>query len=135
MAVLKTSAPNGLPLRGSSKRVLPPGTNEATFGKVCDAVAEIIGEDNVSRTHEHGGLEGPHGEKWYGDHYEMRGAGRNTPAGAFRPATVEEIQGIMEIANEHKIPLWVFSRGKNLGWVNFRLTILKYWFHKELTLR
>ena len=121
MAALTTPAPNGLPPRGPSERVLPPGIDEAAFDKACDAVATIIGEENVSRTHEHGGLEGPRGEKWYGDHYEMRGEGRNTPAGAFRPATVEEIQRIMEIANEHKIPLWVFSRGKNLGYVNFFL--------------
>lgn len=109
--------PNNLPLRSAEARVLPPGLNEAAFAKACDEVAKVIGEDNVSRNHKYGGLDGPHGELWYGDHYEMRGAGRNTPAGAFRPETVEEIQHIMKVANEYNIPLWVFSRGKNLGYV------------------
>lgn len=105
-----------LPLRSTDARVLPPGLDEVTFDKACDAVAKFIGEENVSRTHKYGGLDGPLGGNWYGDHYEMRGAGRNTPAGAFRPKNVEEIQHIMKIANEFNIPLWVFSRGKNLGY-------------------
>ena len=96
-------------------RILPRGLDEATFDKACDAVAKVVGEGNVSRTHEYGGLDGPRGGNWYGDHYEMRGEGRNTPAGAFRPETVEEIQQILKIANEYNIALWVFSRGKNLG--------------------
>lgn len=38
------------------------------------------------------------------------------PAGAVAPATVEEIQGIVRIARENKVPLWPISRGKNLGY-------------------
>ncbi|KPH62551.1 FAD-binding oxidoreductase [Novosphingobium sp. ST904] len=38
------------------------------------------------------------------------------PAGAVAPATVEEIQAVMRIAREHRIPLWPISRGKNLGY-------------------
>jgi hypothetical protein len=110
-------APHALPSQDAKQRVLPAGLDEAAFNNVCDLVANVIGEQNVSRTHESGGPEGPGGATWYGDHYEMRGAGRNTPAGAFRPQTIEEIQHIMKIANEHNVPLWVFSRGKNLGQV------------------
>jgi hypothetical protein len=96
-------------------RVIPPGIDEIILNNAFDAVAQAIGEENVSRNHEYGGLEGPNGELWYGDHYEMRASGRNTPAGAFRPKTVEEIQDILKIANKFHIPLWVISRGKNLG--------------------
>jgi hypothetical protein len=105
------------PLEKEQARILPAGIDEETFNKAIDAVGEIIGEQNVSRTHQHGCLAGPQGEEWYGDHYEMRGPGRNTPSGAFRPKTAEEIQHIVKIANEYGIPLWVFSRGKNLGLV------------------
>lgn len=111
------SGPEPLPFKETTARVLPPGLDEAAFERACDAVSKVIGEDNVSRTHECGGLDGPHGERWYGDHYEMRGTGRNTPAGAFRPGNVEEIQHVLKIANEYNLPLWVFSRGKNLGYV------------------
>ncbi|KAI1625283.1 hypothetical protein EDD37DRAFT_680453 [Exophiala viscosa] len=79
---------DGQPTReNENSRVLPAGIDSDTFDKAFDAVALVIGEENVTRTHEYGGLEGPQGEKWYGDHYEMRGAGRNTPSGAFRPKT------------------------------------------------
>ncbi|MCJ2181808.1 FAD-binding oxidoreductase [Novosphingobium sp. 1949] len=38
------------------------------------------------------------------------------PAGALAPETVEEIQALVRIAAEHKVPLWPISRGKNLGY-------------------
>jgi len=31
------------------------------------------------------------------------------------PASVEEVQEVLKIANEFDIPVWTFSRGKNLG--------------------
>ena len=33
------------------------------------------------------------------------------------PANVEEVQKLVVIANEYKIPFWINSTGKN--WVNF----------------
>lgn len=33
------------------------------------------------------------------------------------PRSVEQVQGVIKIAREFKIPLWTFSRGKNLGYV------------------
>lgn len=38
------------------------------------------------------------------------------PAAAVRPETVEQVQALVRIANENKIPLWVVSTGKNLGY-------------------
>ena len=38
------------------------------------------------------------------------------PAGAIAPTSVEQIQGILRIAKQHKVPLWPISRGKNLGY-------------------
>ncbi|KAF4769137.1 hypothetical protein HAV15_008464 [Penicillium sp. str.  len=45
------------------------------------------------------------------DVLEKRGS-----ACAVRPTTVEEIKKILAIANEYKLPLWIVSRGKNLGY-------------------
>lgn len=45
------------------------------------------------------------------DEKEKRGS-----ACAVRPTTVEEIKKILAIANEYKLPLWIVSRGKNLGY-------------------
>jgi 4-cresol dehydrogenase (hydroxylating) len=38
------------------------------------------------------------------------------PAGAVAPDTVEQIQAIVRVAREHKVPLWPISRGKNFGY-------------------
>jgi len=103
------------PSGGLTRCVLPPGLDDKAWHKICDLVGDVIGQDNVSRTYESGALPGPQGETYYSDFYEMRGEGRNTPAGAFRPKTVEDIQHIFKVANEYNVPLWVFSRGKNLG--------------------
>lgn len=108
------------PSGGLTQCVYPPGFDHETWQTVCDLVGDVIGQENVSRTYESGALAGPQGETYYGDFYEMRGEGRNTPAGAFRPKTVEDIQHIFNVANEYNVPLWVFSRGKNLGQVRVR---------------
>ncbi len=41
---------------------------------------------------------------------------RHHPAGAIAPETVEEVQAAVRIANQFLLPLWPFSRGKNLGY-------------------
>lgn len=33
----------------------------------------------------------------------------------FSPSSAEEVQAIVGIANAYRLPLWVVSRGKNLG--------------------
>lgn len=34
----------------------------------------------------------------------------------FSPSSVEEIQAVLKIANEHCVQLWVCSQGKNFGY-------------------
>jgi FAD/FMN-containing dehydrogenase len=48
--------------------------------------------------------------------YEAEGK-RKMPSAAVRPKNVEELRGVMKISNEYSIPVWTFSRGKNLGYV------------------
>lgn len=38
------------------------------------------------------------------------------PAGAVAPDTVEEIQAVLRIANEYRLPVFPIARGKNLGY-------------------
>lgn len=38
------------------------------------------------------------------------------PAGAVAPETVEEVQAVMRVANEHRLPVFPIARGKNLGY-------------------
>jgi 4-cresol dehydrogenase (hydroxylating) flavoprotein subunit len=41
---------------------------------------------------------------------------RHVPVGAVAPATVEEVQELVKIANKYKQPLWTVSTGKNMGY-------------------
>ena len=52
------------------------------------------------------------------EHYGRDWTRRWTPAplAIALPATVEEVQAIVRLANEHKTPLWPVARGKNLGY-------------------
>lgn len=38
------------------------------------------------------------------------------PAAALLPRSVEEVQAILRIANEHRVPLWTSSQGRNNGY-------------------
>ena len=79
-----------------------------------DDAARILGEDNISRDHKHGALEGREGQQFYGDAFST--TEDNQPGGAVRPSSVEDVQDIIKLANAHHVALWVISRGKNLGY-------------------
>ncbi|GME37386.1 FAD-linked oxidase-like protein [Neofusicoccum parvum] len=97
-------------------QILPPGTNSQTYADFFDKLSDIVGPENISRDASDGGLEGPDGEKCYGDPYPLDNGTMHVPSGAVRPRQVEEIQAILQIAGKFKIPLWTISRGKNLGY-------------------
>lgn len=40
----------------------------------------------------------------------------HVPSGAVAPASVEEVQAILKIANKYKLPQWTVSTGKNMGY-------------------
>jgi 4-cresol dehydrogenase (hydroxylating) len=40
----------------------------------------------------------------------------HVPSGAVAPASVEEVQAILKVANKYKLPLWTVSTGKNMGY-------------------
>ena len=42
--------------------------------------------------------------------------GAHHPSGAIAPATVEEVQAAVRVANQFRVPLFPISRGKNLGY-------------------
>ncbi|PGH15931.1 hypothetical protein AJ79_02098 [Helicocarpus griseus UAMH5409] len=90
--------------------VLPPGVSEDTWESILGQFKEIVGEEAV--------VVGEKRQLHYEDPFaflenesDVRGS-----SCALLPTTVEQIQAILKIANEHKLPLWTFSRGKNLGY-------------------
>ncbi|KAL3436872.1 hypothetical protein BDV09DRAFT_183828 [Aspergillus tetrazonus] len=68
-----------------------------------DDAAGVLGEENVSRTPEHGALKSVRNQDSYGDPFSF--------------STLQQPSGakLLKLANSHKVPLWTVSRGKNLG--------------------
>ncbi len=52
----------------------------------------------------------------YSDIYAPGDPGQWPPSAAVAPASAEEVQAVVRLANQHKVPLWPVSRGKNLGY-------------------
>lgn len=88
--------------------VLPPRISPAQFDRALQAFAGVVGKDWVLATD----LD----RDTYADVYAP-GPETDFPASAaVAPGSVEEVQAILRLANQHKIPLWPVSRGKNLGY-------------------
>jgi 4-cresol dehydrogenase (hydroxylating) flavoprotein subunit len=88
--------------------VLPPKVTEKTFQQALDAFAGVVGKEWVLATDED--------RETYLDAYAPGDAKDHVAGAAVGPQSAEEVQAIVRIANEHKIPLWPISRGKNLGY-------------------
>src|SRR5690606_21600227 len=86
---------------------LPPGLNLQQLSQAQRAFETALGADkvffeNLDRT-------------GYGDKCAIDDAA-HWPAGAIAPATVEEVQAALRVANQFRVPVWPISRGKNLGY-------------------
>lgn len=97
----------------ASKRVLPRGVTETTLHDFFEHVEGIIGKANVSRDNTTGALEGLSGDHAYIDPFATGYV--RTANGAVRPNSPAQVSAVLKVANRFKIPLWTFSRGKNLG--------------------
>lgn len=90
-------------------RILPDGLSESQFDEVLGILRGVVGQDAVFVGEEH--------RVKYGDPFQFE-TGEEDVGGsscALTPQTVEQVQEIVKIANEWKLTLWTFSRGKNLG--------------------
>ncbi len=85
--------------------VLPPGLSEEEFARAVEAFVAVLGADAVVTAKEE--LEE------YLDPYAFMDPYEFAPSAALMPQTVEEIQAILRIANERRIPLWTVSTGMN----------------------
>ena len=52
----------------------------------------------------------------YDDPYSPGHAEDYAPSGAILPASVEEIKGVLGIANRYSMPLWTVSLGRNYAY-------------------
>ena len=86
---------------------LPPGFDEQKLAQVMRAFEAALGADKVF-------FEGVD-RTGYRDKFAIQ-EGTHLPAGAIGPTTVEEVQAVMRIANQFRLPIWPISRGKNFGY-------------------
>ena len=89
-------------------RILPPNVSAANFEKALQAFSSIVGKEWVLATEED--------QQTYLDGFALADAETMMPAGGVSPASVEEVQAIVKVANQYKIPLWPVSAGKNLAY-------------------
>ncbi|KAF2259217.1 FAD-linked oxidase-like protein [Lojkania enalia] len=90
--------------------ILPPGVLRNAFDAAIQQYKAVVGDDQV--------LQGAALEE-YIDPYELwesEPAKRKMASAAVRPKDIDELKKVLAVSNEYNIPLWTFSRGKNLGY-------------------
>lgn len=91
-----------------STEVLPEGVSAADFAKAVSEFVSIVGQDNV--------LVGLDDTLSYRKIMDAIDEMTVAPSAAVMPDTVEQIQGILRVCNQYKIPVWTISTGRNFGY-------------------
>jgi hypothetical protein len=91
------------------KSTLPPGVTRYAFDAAALQYMAIVGHEQV--------VSGDDLVE-YIDPYELGAEEgiRKMPSAAVRPKNVEQLRGVLAVCEEYSIPVWTFSRGKNLGY-------------------
>ena len=89
-------------------RVLPASLSESQFERVLSQLAGEIGAEHV--------ISDAAKLKEWRDPFAFASWDAFEASAVLQPKSVEEIQAILRIANEHKIPLWTSSQGRNNGY-------------------
>ncbi|KAK0624777.1 hypothetical protein B0T17DRAFT_638641 [Bombardia bombarda] len=92
------------------KPALPPGVRAEDFAQAIQDFIAAVGEKSVFVNE---------GLSDYIDPYDIHEADeskRKVPSAAVCPQSTDQLKQVLAIANKHAIPLWTFSRGKNLGY-------------------
>jgi 4-cresol dehydrogenase (hydroxylating) flavoprotein subunit len=90
------------------QRPLPPDVTEEQFEHALAAFRTAIGNEWV--------LSDPAELEKFHDPYPVKEHGHFAPSAVLSPGNVEEVQAIVRIANETKVPLSPISTGKNNGY-------------------
>ncbi|KAL1848912.1 hypothetical protein VTK73DRAFT_9983 [Phialemonium thermophilum] len=92
------------------KPVLPPGVRAEDFDKALKEFQGAVGDGAVYVGAALSDYVDPY------DLWESDEGKRKMPSAAVCPSTTDELREVLRIANRFAIPLWTFSRGKNLGY-------------------
>jgi 4-cresol dehydrogenase (hydroxylating) flavoprotein subunit len=95
-------------LEQASTRPLPPGVDEAGFARAVDAFTAALGSDKV--------LTGEDDLREFRDPFAHPTWDDYTASAVVMPTSVEEVQAVVRLANEHRVPLWTHGTGRNNGY-------------------
>jgi 4-cresol dehydrogenase (hydroxylating) flavoprotein subunit len=87
---------------------LAPSVSKADFKGAVAEMRKVVGDEWVFADTD--------GVIPYSKTYIPDPMNRHVPVGAVAPATVEEVQELVRIANKYKQPLWPVSTAKNMGY-------------------
>ncbi len=82
------------------------GLSDAQLESALDAFRGVVGAEHVLTGEDV--LE-------FRDWFWPKGWPQYDPSAVVQPASVEEIQAIVRLANEYRVPIWTNSQGRNLG--------------------
>ena len=88
--------------------LLPHGVSPSGFAKALAQFRRVVGDQWV--------LDSEDDRQTYIDPYALGDGKDHDSSAIIAPASVEEVQAIVRLANAFKVPLWPVSRGKNLGY-------------------
>ena len=84
--------------------VLPPGLSKADFTKALQAFASALGADAVRTAEQAAEFRDPYSYPGWDDHW---------PSAVVQPGSTADVQAVVRIARQYKVPLWTTSMGKN----------------------
>jgi len=89
---------------------IPAGLTQGQFDNALGEFREAVGSDWVFTIDEHIAM--------YKDYFSplMNTDLQPIPSAAVAPKNVEEVQHVLRVANDYRIPLWTISTGKNYGY-------------------
>lgn len=88
--------------------VIPRGVTQQEFQKAIEKFRKLLGDENI--------LIRPEQLAPYKKIMMPVDEAEHAPSAALAATTVEQVQGVVRICNEHKIPIWTISTGRNFGY-------------------
>jgi FAD/FMN-containing dehydrogenase len=110
--------------------VLPPNTTEAQLDAALGEMKAIVGVTNVDVVDVNTLMDGDymHQPKTH-DGFYVLDQDELVASAVVRPGNTEEVQALVRIANKYKIPIWVTSVGRNLGYGGAARTSPPVWWY------
>jgi 4-cresol dehydrogenase (hydroxylating) len=95
-------------MKKSKYLALPKGLSEARFDAAVAKFKAALGQDQVLTSEEH--------LRPYTKVMMAVDAEKHTPSAVVTATSLEQVQAVVKICNEYKIPVWTISTGRNFGY-------------------